>query len=60
MGRRGKGREGEGIGGKGKDGSRYFVRYLLKTLGDESERKIILKFILIFQDLKCSINKNTV
>jgi len=33
------------------------VRYLLKNLGDESERKIILNYIITFKNPKYSINK---
>jgi len=36
------------------------VKYFLKNLGDETLGRIILKCILIFKDLKYSINKNTV
>ena len=32
--------------------------YLLKYLDEETERKLILKSILIFKDLKCLINRN--
>jgi hypothetical protein len=49
--------EGEG---KGREGRRGIVRHLLKSLDDETEGKIILKSIVIFKDLKCSINKNIV
>ena len=34
------------------------MRYLLKYLDEEFEGRIILKCILIFKDLKYSINKN--
>ena len=34
------------------------MRYLLKYLDEEFQGRIILKSILIFKDLKYSINKN--
>jgi hypothetical protein len=39
---------------------KIIMRYLLKYLDEEFEGKIILKSILIFMDLKCSIKKNSV
>jgi len=45
---------------KGREGSADIVRHLLKNLDDESEGKTIKKSVLIFKDLKCSININIV
>ena len=36
------------------------ARHLLKNLDDESEGKTIYKSTVLFKDLKCGINKNTV
>jgi hypothetical protein len=56
----GQGGSGEGEGGAGKC-SRHIIRYLLKNLGDEFEGRIMLKCIptIIFKNLKCSINNNS-
>ena len=45
---------------KGREGSADIVTHLLKNLDDELEGKTIYKSIIIFKDLKCSINKNIV
>jgi hypothetical protein len=42
---------------RGREGSRPIVKYLLKNLGDETKERIILSDIIIFKDLKYSINK---
>jgi hypothetical protein len=47
-------KDGKGNGGRS---VRLIMVYLLKYLDEESERKIILKSILIFKDLQCLINK---
>ena len=47
-----RGWEGKGVGG--------IVRHLLGNLDGESERKTILKSILLFKDLKRGTNKNIV
>jgi hypothetical protein len=46
--------------GSGGRSVRLIMLYLLKYLDEESERKIILKSILIFKDLQCLMNKNNV
>jgi len=43
----------------GRENIQLILRYLLKYLEEEFEGKIILKSILVFKDLKYSINKNS-
>ena len=40
----------------GREWSGGIVRYLLKSLDDESEGKTIQESLVIFKDLKCGIN----
>jgi len=53
----GKGGKEEGEG-KGREIMKLIMRYLSRCLDEEFEGKIILKYILIFKDLKYRINKN--
>jgi hypothetical protein len=46
--------------GKGREIIKLKMRYLLKCLDEKLEGNIILKSILIFNDLKYRINKNSV